>query len=306
MSRTGKGVSVSLWRLILCASLLVCRLASGSCLPGIAGESEIAAPRERAALCVARIQRSSPSGVMLARASPPASPRGCCPEPRLLRGRVFARWCTTEFRYRGEWMCNAGLQEFRATKNCEGFEGSRPGPAVPRGSWKHTKMDGSGSAATATAIATPRRFACCTTWVSKGRSARSAPRPRNACLAGFGALGGSGSLMPSGCTSVNQAQTQRWSRRGYPFDQQQGVGRACECEVMEATWTCPSVNVVDMRTTPSICTATACLTGSVRDDHGVRRTGIDQERCRFNRFGPAADGERHVNEMRTCRASQLP
>src|ERR1700722_1294032 len=32
---------------------------------------------------------------------------------------------------------------------------------------------------------------------------------------------------------------------------------------MDATWTCLSVNVDPMRTTPSICTATPCLTGSV-------------------------------------------
>ena len=41
--------------------------------------------------------------------------------------------------------------------------------------------------------------------------------------------------------------------------------------------------------------------GIGRDDDGVRRAGVDDERSRFHLLTPAGDGERHVNEMRIYR-----
>src|ERR1700722_17761828 len=96
MSRTGAGVWVSFWRLIVWASPLGCRRASGSCLPGIAGESELVLlvsvrPSEwYAPYCVV--------GFL---------PGGAIPVP-----------------VQGEWMRNAGLEEL--SQNCENVEIGRP------------------------------------------------------------------------------------------------------------------------------------------------------------------------------------
>jgi len=72
----------------------------------------MAALRERAPFCVARIRRSTPSGVTLDKASPPANPWGILPGAQVTAWSASCQVVHARFRSKGEWMCNAGLQEF--------------------------------------------------------------------------------------------------------------------------------------------------------------------------------------------------